>query len=135
MVARGLDKSLDVEQREYIFNSFVAVCGEDIDQSVVEALGLVCHLNFDIHNNDFLGILFDFSFLVDISKNVLAEVKYFIKMFIDIPLFYFHLFSTKNEYSYASSFKSRIAHTFVLVVDPLDKLSSLFVLDLPSSVT
>ncbi|KAL8487408.1 hypothetical protein ACS0TY_023910 [Phlomoides rotata] len=41
MVARGLDKSLDAEQREYILNSFVAVCGEDIDQSVVEALGLV----------------------------------------------------------------------------------------------
>lgn len=41
MVARGLDKSLDAEQREHILNSFIAVCGEDIDQSVVEALGLV----------------------------------------------------------------------------------------------
>lgn len=43
MVARGLDKSLNLEQREYILNSLIGVCGEDIDQSVVEALGLVCH--------------------------------------------------------------------------------------------
>ncbi|PIN20557.1 hypothetical protein CDL12_06757 [Handroanthus impetiginosus] len=40
MVARGLDKSLDVEQREHILNSFITVCGKDIDQSLVEALGL-----------------------------------------------------------------------------------------------
>ncbi|XP_011073916.1 uncharacterized protein LOC105158762 [Sesamum indicum] len=40
MVARGLDKSLSVEQREYILNSFIDVCGKDIDQSLVEALGL-----------------------------------------------------------------------------------------------
>ncbi|GFP80710.1 hypothetical protein PHJA_000214300 [Phtheirospermum japonicum] len=41
MVARALDKSLSVEQREYIMNSFITICGNDIDQSVVEALGLV----------------------------------------------------------------------------------------------
>ncbi|KAK4433792.1 hypothetical protein Salat_0541900 [Sesamum alatum] len=40
MVARGLDKSLSEEQREYILNSFVDVCGKDIDRSLVEALGL-----------------------------------------------------------------------------------------------
>ncbi|KAK6122892.1 hypothetical protein DH2020_043358 [Rehmannia glutinosa] len=40
MVARGLDKSLSVEQREYILNSFISVCGKDIDQSLLEALGL-----------------------------------------------------------------------------------------------
>ncbi|KAK6122859.1 hypothetical protein DH2020_043385 [Rehmannia glutinosa] len=40
MVARGLDKSLSVEQREYILNSFISVCGQNIDQSVLEALGL-----------------------------------------------------------------------------------------------
>ncbi|KAL3642094.1 hypothetical protein CASFOL_012909 [Castilleja foliolosa] len=40
MVARGLDKSLSVEQREHIMNSFITLCGNDIDQSVVEALGL-----------------------------------------------------------------------------------------------
>ncbi|KAL7128121.1 hypothetical protein ABFS83_14G294800 [Erythranthe nasuta] len=40
MVARGLDKSLSVEQREQILNSFIAVSGKEIGQSVVEALGL-----------------------------------------------------------------------------------------------
>ncbi|CAA0818640.1 Unknown protein [Striga hermonthica] len=40
MVARGLDKSLSLEQREHILKSFITVCGEDIDQSVMEALGL-----------------------------------------------------------------------------------------------
>ncbi|KAI3459757.1 hypothetical protein Pfo_016420 [Paulownia fortunei] len=40
MVARGLDKSLSVEQREHILNSFITICGTDIGQSVVEALGL-----------------------------------------------------------------------------------------------
>lgn len=50
MVARGLDKSLSIEQREHILNSFITVCGEDIGQGVVEALGLVCHSNSDLHN-------------------------------------------------------------------------------------
>ncbi|KAH6768197.1 hypothetical protein C2S51_013533 [Perilla frutescens var. frutescens] len=41
MVARSLDKSLNVDQREHILNSFITVCGQDIDQGLVEALGLV----------------------------------------------------------------------------------------------
>ncbi|XP_051118210.1 uncharacterized protein LOC127242636 [Andrographis paniculata] len=40
MVARGLDKSLSTDQREHILNSFITICGDDIDRSVVEALGL-----------------------------------------------------------------------------------------------
>ncbi|KAL3829228.1 hypothetical protein ACJIZ3_018030 [Penstemon smallii] len=40
MVAQGLEKSLNVEQRESLLNSFFAVCGKDIEPSVVEALGL-----------------------------------------------------------------------------------------------
>ncbi|GER41653.1 NADH-quinone oxidoreductase subunit D [Striga asiatica] len=40
MVARGLDKSLSLEQREHILKSFITICGEDIGQSVMEALGL-----------------------------------------------------------------------------------------------
>lgn len=43
MVARSLDKSLNIDQREHILNSFITVCGKDIDQGLVEALGLVCH--------------------------------------------------------------------------------------------
>lgn len=41
MVARSLDKSLNIDQREHILNSFSTVCGQDIDQGLVEALGLV----------------------------------------------------------------------------------------------
>lgn len=43
MVARSLEKSLNMDQREHLLNSFITLCGEDIDQGVVEALGLVCH--------------------------------------------------------------------------------------------
>ncbi|XP_042059189.1 uncharacterized protein LOC121803624 [Salvia splendens] len=41
MVARSLDKSLNIDQREHLLNSFISVCGDNIDQGVVEALGLV----------------------------------------------------------------------------------------------
>ncbi|XP_075497700.1 uncharacterized protein LOC142534945 isoform X2 [Primulina tabacum] len=41
MVARGLAKSLSVEQRELIFTSFSIICGHEMHQSTAEALGLV----------------------------------------------------------------------------------------------
>ncbi|XP_075484334.1 uncharacterized protein LOC142524297 isoform X1 [Primulina tabacum] len=40
MVARGLAKSLSVEQRELIFTSFSIICGHEMHQSTAEALGL-----------------------------------------------------------------------------------------------
>lgn len=41
MVARGLEKQLKVEQREYLMNMFIEVSGEGSYRSVAEALGLV----------------------------------------------------------------------------------------------
>lgn len=41
MVARGLEKHLKVEQREYLLNMLVSVCGEESCRSATEALGLV----------------------------------------------------------------------------------------------
>lgn len=40
MVARGLEKHLKLEQREYLMNLYVEVCGEETHRSVAEALGL-----------------------------------------------------------------------------------------------
>ncbi|KAF8017002.1 hypothetical protein BT93_H2259 [Corymbia citriodora subsp. variegata] len=41
MVALGLGKQLKPEQREYLLNMLVGVCGEERPKSLVEALGLV----------------------------------------------------------------------------------------------
>ncbi|WOH07997.1 hypothetical protein DCAR_0727433 [Daucus carota subsp. sativus] len=41
MVARGLEKHLKVDQREFLMNMYVKVCGEETHRSVAEALGLV----------------------------------------------------------------------------------------------
>ncbi|KAK3444042.1 hypothetical protein EUGRSUZ_A00253 [Eucalyptus grandis] len=40
MVALGLEKQLKPEQREYLLNMLVGVCGEERPKSLVEALGL-----------------------------------------------------------------------------------------------
>ncbi|KAG6730822.1 hypothetical protein I3842_01G098800 [Carya illinoinensis] len=41
MVARGLEKHLKVEQREYLLNMLITVCGEESRRSATEALGLM----------------------------------------------------------------------------------------------
>ncbi|XP_031262266.1 uncharacterized protein LOC116120459 [Pistacia vera] len=41
MVARGLEKLLKVEQREYLMNMLVGVCSEESQRTAAEALGLV----------------------------------------------------------------------------------------------
>ncbi|KAL5781064.1 hypothetical protein ACOSP7_006093 [Xanthoceras sorbifolium] len=41
MVARGLEKLLKVEQREFLMNMLVGVCSEESHRSAAEALGLV----------------------------------------------------------------------------------------------
>ena len=41
MVARGLEKNLKVEQRLFLLNMLVGVCGEESRISATEALGLV----------------------------------------------------------------------------------------------
>ncbi|KAF3455435.1 hypothetical protein FNV43_RR00062 [Rhamnella rubrinervis] len=41
MVARSLEKHLKVEQREFLLNMLVGVCGEESQRSVAEALGLM----------------------------------------------------------------------------------------------
>ncbi|XP_048334063.1 uncharacterized protein LOC107422081 [Ziziphus jujuba] len=41
MVARSLEKHLKVEQREFLLNMLVGICGEDGQRSVAEALGLM----------------------------------------------------------------------------------------------
>ncbi|WMV48603.1 hypothetical protein MTR67_041988 [Solanum verrucosum] len=40
MVARGLEKHLKVDQREFLMNSLLHVCGDETRRSVAEALGL-----------------------------------------------------------------------------------------------
>ncbi|MCD7447170.1 hypothetical protein HAX54_025516 [Datura stramonium] len=40
MVARGLEKHLKVDQREFLMNSLLRVCGDGTRRSVAEALGL-----------------------------------------------------------------------------------------------
>lgn len=42
MVARGLEKHLKVDQREFLMNTLLRVCGDQSRRSVAEALGLVC---------------------------------------------------------------------------------------------
>lgn len=42
MVARGLEKLLKVEQREYLMNMLVGICSEESHRTAAEALGLVC---------------------------------------------------------------------------------------------
>lgn len=44
MVARGLEKHLKLDQREYLMNLYVEVCDKETHRSVAEALGLVCYL-------------------------------------------------------------------------------------------
>lgn len=41
MVARGLEKHLKVDQREFLMNSLLHVCGDETRRSVAEALGLM----------------------------------------------------------------------------------------------
>lgn len=41
MVARGLEKHLKLEQREYLLTVLIGVCGEGSHRSATEALGLV----------------------------------------------------------------------------------------------
>ncbi|MCD9643708.1 hypothetical protein HAX54_031365 [Datura stramonium] len=41
MVARGLEKHLKVDQREFLMNSLLRVCGDGTRRSVAEALGLI----------------------------------------------------------------------------------------------
>ncbi|XP_038712147.1 uncharacterized protein LOC120006252 isoform X1 [Tripterygium wilfordii] len=41
LVARGLEKQLKVEQREFLMNMIVGVCGEESHRSAAEALGLM----------------------------------------------------------------------------------------------
>ncbi|KAL3506704.1 hypothetical protein ACH5RR_032086 [Cinchona calisaya] len=41
MVARGLEKQLNVDQREVLLNMLIRTCGEDTRRSVTEALGLM----------------------------------------------------------------------------------------------
>lgn len=41
MVARGLEKQLKYEQREFLMNMLLAGCGEECHRSAAEALGLV----------------------------------------------------------------------------------------------
>nr|GLL49427.1 uncharacterized protein LOC109179633 [Ipomoea trifida] len=41
MVARGLKKHLNLEQREFLMNTFKGICGESSGRSVAEALGLM----------------------------------------------------------------------------------------------
>ncbi|KAF8402259.1 hypothetical protein HHK36_013211 [Tetracentron sinense] len=50
MVARGLEKHLRVEQREFLMNMLIGICGDDSRRSAAEALGLVSSL-FVIENN------------------------------------------------------------------------------------
>ena len=44
MVARGLEKNLKLEQREYLLKMITGVSSEENRRSLVEALGLVCLL-------------------------------------------------------------------------------------------
>ena len=41
MVARGLEKQLNVDQRELLLNMLIRTCGEGTRRSMTEALGLV----------------------------------------------------------------------------------------------
>lgn len=41
MVARGLEKQLNLEQRLFLLNMLIGVCGEESHRTVTEALGLV----------------------------------------------------------------------------------------------
>lgn len=47
MVARGLEKHLKLEQREYLMNMLIEMYGEGSCKSVAEALGLV-HSPFSV---------------------------------------------------------------------------------------
>jgi hypothetical protein len=67
MVARGLEKHLKVEQREFLLNMFAGVCGEESHRSATEALGLVCpyiSLSCQIENAKLLEQLLCFMFII-----------------------------------------------------------------------
>ena len=53
MVARGLEKHLKVEQREFLMDMLLAICGDGNCRSIAEALGLVrptdLYLTFHAH--------------------------------------------------------------------------------------
>lgn len=46
MVARGLEKHLKPEQREYLLKMLIGVSSEENRRSLIEALGLVCIICF-----------------------------------------------------------------------------------------
>ncbi|KAH7572764.1 hypothetical protein JRO89_XS03G0009100 [Xanthoceras sorbifolium] len=57
MVARGLEKLLKVEQREFLMNMLLGVCSEESHRSAAEALGLVFSPegNGDQHETTFVN--------------------------------------------------------------------------------
>lgn len=52
MVARGLEKHLKVDQREFLMNSLLCVCGDGTRRSVAEALGLMYLKDNTIHQQE-----------------------------------------------------------------------------------
>ncbi|XP_059293854.1 uncharacterized protein LOC132046735 isoform X1 [Lycium ferocissimum] len=52
MVARGLEKHLKVDQREFLMNSLLRVCGDGTRRSVAEALGLMYLKDNIVHQEE-----------------------------------------------------------------------------------
>ncbi|OIT38809.1 hypothetical protein A4A49_32076 [Nicotiana attenuata] len=52
MVARGLEKHLKVDQREFLMNTLLRVCGDQSRRSVAEALGLMYSKDNIIHQQE-----------------------------------------------------------------------------------
>ncbi|XP_016475440.2 uncharacterized protein LOC107797089 [Nicotiana tabacum] len=52
MVARGLEKHLKVDQREFLMNTLLRVCGDQSRRSVAEALGLMYSKGNIIHQQE-----------------------------------------------------------------------------------
>ncbi|XP_049370011.1 uncharacterized protein LOC125834905 [Solanum verrucosum] len=52
MVARGLEKHLKVDQREFLMNSLLHVCGDETRRSVAEALGLMYMKGDIVHQQE-----------------------------------------------------------------------------------
>lgn len=48
MVARGLEKQLTLDQREFLLNTLIGVCGKETQGSLAESLGLKISLNEEV---------------------------------------------------------------------------------------
>lgn len=68
MVARGLEKNLNVEQREHLIKMLAGVCSEESYRSAAEALGLVFYplpfsLNYFLQNHQLTAFTSSLVFL------------------------------------------------------------------------